>query len=128
MTGPVSRRGGCQRGDGKIGAIISLVLFVAAVIFAVKMIPVKVKDAEFRDFMEEQAKFAGDRKPDSIRRAILDKARELEIPLKKDDLRVQKPGDRIKIECTYTMPVVFPTGYTYNWTFRHFIDRPVFII
>jgi hypothetical protein len=127
MTARGNRRIGLQRGEGKVGTIVSLLLLIISIMVAVKMIPVKIADTEFQDFMDDQAKFAGHRKADTIRKAILEHAKAKEIPLEKKNLLVKRPGDRVKIECSYTVPVEFPFGYTYNWTFEHRIDRAVFI-
>lgn len=128
MASPISRQNRFQRGEGKIGVIITLLLLVISVVVAIKAIPVKIVDTEFKDFMDEQAKFAGDRKADSIHKAILHRAKELQIPLDKKNLRVERPRDRVRIECTYTVTLEFPLGFTYDWTFNHHIDRTVFVI
>ena len=43
------------------------------------------------------------------------------------DTVAAKTNGRIKIEANYVIPLEFP-GYTYSWEFKHFVDRPVFII
>ena len=116
-----------QAGQGKIGCIIWLLAVGIAGMIAFKMIPVKVKSSELHDYMTEQARFSGNYPSDQIAKAILVRARELELPLTEEGLKVEKARERIKMEATYTVPVVFP-GYTYYWKFHHMVDRPIFIV
>jgi len=114
-----------QAGQGKLGCFLWLLLLAAAVTVAYRMVPVKIKTAEFYDFIVEQAKFSARRPPEVVRRAILRRAKELDIPLEPKNLRVEKPGDRIIIDCRYVIPVELPF-YTYLWEFHHQLDRPTF--
>ncbi len=117
-----------QAGEGIVGCVVWAALLGIVLLVAVKMLPVKVASAELEDFMVEQAKFVGRRaNADRIKKAILDKADQLGLPVTSKDLTVRLSGGRIRMNCTYTVPVdlVF---YTYNWTFEHKVDRPVFIV
>ena len=116
-----------QAGQGKIGCLIWLLAFGICAMVAWKMIPIKVQSAEFADYMEEQAKWTGNRSSEDIKKAILIKAGQLRLPVEEDNVKVMRDRDRIRMEATYVVPVVFP-GYTYQWRFHHLIDRPIFII
>lgn len=121
------RRKAGERGEGKLGCIFwGLVLLVGAVI-AWEMVPVKIKTAELYDFMVDQAaESTYDRSEETIKKRILAKARDLDIPLDKDNLTVERRGDNIRMRATYTIPVEFP-GYTYDWKFEHEVDRKLYI-
>ena len=116
-----------QRGEGRGGCIFSLILFLAAIFVAYKMIPIKVKAAELRGTIIDQAKSAGLPRHDDayIRRAVLMKANELELPLDEKGLKIHRTGSNIHITANYTVPVEFP-GYTYQWKFEHDYENPVF--
>jgi hypothetical protein len=117
-----------ERGEGNLGCILWLLVFGLAVLIAWKAIPVKVASAELYDFMDEQAKFAGvNTTGEDVKKAILQRARELNLPLDKDHVHVERIGDRIRMSAEYTVPVKFP-GYTYHWRFVHQLDRPIFIV
>ena len=76
----------------------------------------------------EQAQRAGvSTTAEQVEKNILQRAAELKLPLNKDQVQVTRDGDRIRMIAEYTVPVQFP-GYTYNWTFRHELDRPIFIV
>ena len=115
-----------QSGDGKIGCILWIAAFAIAALAAYKMIPVRIQSAELYDFMVEQAKWAANQPTDAIKKAIVQRARELELPVEPEDVRVEKGADRIRMEAQFTVPVEFP-GYTYYWDFHHLVDRSIFI-
>ncbi len=116
-----------RRGEGKIGCILWSALLIAFVGVCWKVVPVKISSAELYDFMEEQAMFAGTSKPEAIKKRIVVRAEELDLPVTKKDIVVQRRGGRVRMKCTYTVPIEFP-GYTYNWKFEHVVDRPVFVV
>jgi len=116
-----------RHGQGKIGCIIWLLVLLAVVGVAAKLIPVKIRSAELYDFMEEQAMFAGRTKPDEIKKRILRRAEELELPLTKENLVVERRAGRVRMRATYTVSIKLP-GYTIKWPFEHILDRPIFIV
>jgi hypothetical protein len=122
------RRRTAQSGEGNLGCIIWSLVLGLAILISWKMIPVKVSSAEMADYLVEVAQFQSAQKaPEDIKKIILLRASELNIPLAKENVTVVRAGDRIRMTVEYTIPVDFP-GYTYNWHFRHEIDRPIFIV
>jgi hypothetical protein len=115
-----------ERGEGNLGCIFWLIVLGLAVLIGVKMVPVKVATSQLYDYMEEQAKFAATASPDALAKSIVSKAKELELPVTKEDVRVERVGDNIRMSAVYTVPVDFP-GYTYMWHFDHKVNRPIFI-
>jgi hypothetical protein len=123
-----ARRRRHESGDSNIGCIVWVLVLAIGVFLAFKLIPVKIRSAEFYDFMDEIAKFSSaTATQEQIEKRLMDKARDLDIPLEKRNLRITLSRDRIKIDVSYTIPVEFP-GYTYNWNFHQVLDRPIFII
>jgi hypothetical protein len=120
------RRRAAEAGSGNVGCILWVVVLGIAVLIAWKAIPVKIRSAELYDHMVEITKFGARTTPEDIEKDILAKARELDLPLDKEHVKVERIGDRLKMEATYTVPLEFP-GYTYNWRFDHQVDRPLFI-
>lgn len=119
------RRTSQQRGEGQLGCIFGLIVLLAASYVAFKMIPVKIRAVELRDEITDTARAAGMYQDAQIRKNILAKAEELDLPLDKSDLIVRRGNNRIYIEATYTVPVEFP-GFTYEWTFNHVAQNPIF--
>lgn len=114
-----------QLGEGQFGCLVGLVILLLAGLVAYKMIPVKVKSAEIRDTMIDEARSAGSRNDKVIKEAILFKAKQLELPLTEDNINITRPAGSIRVEMNYTVPVAFP-GYTYNWKFHHVAENPIF--
>lgn len=118
-----NRRG--QRGEGQFGCLIGLVVLALAALIAYRMIPVKVKAADLRDTVVDEAKSAGQHNEGFIKAVILHKASELELPLTEEGVEINRKSTYIIIDVKYTVPVQFP-GYTYNWNFHHHAENPIF--
>ena len=117
-----------ERGEGNLGCVLWLLALGLATLIAWKAVPVKVQSTQLYDYMDELAKFSAARTPpDQLEKMIMDRARQLDIPLEKKDIRVERNGDNIFMEIEYTIPLDFP-GYTYQWHFHQKLDRPIFIV
>ena len=114
-----------ERGEGQFGCLVGIIVLLIAALIAYKMIPVKVKAADMRDTVVDEAKSAGQHSDPVIMQNILRKADELELPLSEDDVDIQRRAGYIRIEVEYTVPVEFP-GYTYQWSFHHKTENPIF--
>jgi hypothetical protein len=114
-----------QRGEGKLGCVMGLLILAAAVFVAYKMIPIKVKSAEFRDAVFDQSRSGGEVNTEGIRKALAHKAAQLGLPVAEKDIRITRRRGFITVEVEYTVPVHFP-GFTYQWKFRHKAENPVF--
>ena len=60
-----------------------------------------------------------------IRKSILVKSEQLDLPVTKKSIDIKRTSNRIKITVRYRMEIEFP-GYTYVWDKEHFHDRPLF--
>ena len=109
-----------QAGQGKIGCVLWVLAFVIAAMAATKMIPVRVKVGQLTDYASEQAKWAASQPADKIRTRLHNKARELELPVSKEQIKVTRTAAKLKVQMTFMVPIEFP-GYTYEWNFD--IDR-----
>ncbi|MEA2336787.1 MAG: hypothetical protein QOE82_794 [Thermoanaerobaculia bacterium] len=115
-----------QRGESQFGCLIGLILLGLAIFVAWKMIPVKVKTAELRQTVVNEAHSAGTHSDDRIRGAILAKARENNLPVTEQDVTIVRGNGEITVTCEYTVPIAFP-GYTYNWHLKHEERAPIVI-
>ena len=115
------------RGDSRLGCAIWMILLAVFVLVCYKTVPVKIASSTLQDFMDEEAKFAGRRNAEQIKKRVLSRAMELDIPLDPKKLEVKRGQGRVRMVCTYTVPIEFP-GYTYYWDFELMVDRPVFVV
>ena len=117
------------RGGANIGCVIWLVIlgFIGYVLY--KVVPVKMASSEFYDTMQEQASFASIKDQKFIEYEILKKAEELQIPVKKENLKITKSSNAIKVEAHYVITVDFFNGaYKYVWQFDPVVERPLFAV
>lgn len=114
-----------ERGEGQLGCLVGIVLLLLGALVAYKMIPIKVKAAEMRDTVKDESKSAGTHTDQRIMKAILATADRLELPVTEKDVKIRRVGTTMNIDVTYTVPVEFP-GYTYQWTFHHSAENPIF--
>ncbi len=116
-----------QAGEGRTGTFIALLVLGAGIYLGVKFVPVMINAYAFRDYLDEQARFAQlpHHDDEMVKNNILRKARELELPVAGKDILVDRSSNRIDIRAHYTVPIVTPV-YTYNWEFNESIDAPLF--
>ena len=115
-----------ERGEGRFGTMVGLFVLAMTVYLGFKTIPVMVRGYEFRDFLEEQARFAAVRKEDDdVREAVIRKARELELPVQGKNIKILRTSTRFDIAVRYTVPIETPV-YTYDWIFDERQSSPLF--
>ena len=120
------RDGHSERGEGRIGFLLSLALLAMGIFVGVKLIPVRINAYEFRDFIQEECRFAATRNhDDEIYKRIVDKAKELKLPLDKKNLHMERTTNEMIISAKYeqTIDLKF-TKYVYK--FDHEEHAPLF--
>lgn len=114
------------RGDSKLGCILWLLVLAALIFVLWKTVPVKIKSAQLQDFMGEQAKFAQSAKAEDLKKRIVRRANELQLPVDPKKVVVQESYGHIRITCDYSVPIDFGV-YDYTWNFHLEVDEPVFV-
>ena len=105
LHAPAHRR--CERGEGKLKTVITLAIIVLAIYSAVKIVPIYVSEYQLSDKMQEQARFAvvNHYTEDQIRDNIFKVVQDLEIPAKRESIKVVATNSIVKISMEYTVPV-----------------------
>ncbi len=118
-----------QRGKGSVGCIIWLAIVAILGYALVKIVPVKVASSKFEDFLSEEASFGSIKSITQIEKEILAKARDLNIPVTKDNLSVVRTREAVTVEAHYQLVIDFFGGaYKYVWKFDPVIRRPTFAV
>jgi hypothetical protein len=117
------RRG--ERGEGKLGCLFGLILLAIAALVAWKMIPVKVRAAELRQVVVDEAKAAGTHNNEQIMGAIITKVRDTRLPVTEDNVKIVRNAGQITVDVEYDVPIEFP-GFTYKWHQHHHAENPIF--
>jgi hypothetical protein len=96
-----------ERGAGKLKAILYTVIIVLIVYSAFKIVPVYIQDYQLSDKMQETARFAVVNRynEEQIRDTIFKEIQSLEIPAKREDIKVSSSQSVVKISVDYTVPV-----------------------
>ena len=96
-----------EKGEGKLKAVIYTVIFVAAIYAAFKTVPAYVSEYQLADKMQEQARFAVVNRynEDQIRDNVFRVVQDLDIPAKREDIKVVATLAVVKISLDYTVPV-----------------------
>lgn len=106
-----------ERGEGKLGLIVLLIILAAIVFVLVKMIPPRVSAYELNDFIEQYGRQDSWRKtPEQMRKDILEEATQLSLPLKAKDIKINRKGASIEIRTTFDVPIDLKV---YTWV-MHF--------
>ncbi|MGB8477003.1 MAG: hypothetical protein WCE61_23235 [Candidatus Acidiferrum sp.] len=102
-----TRRRNAQRGGSRLKAMLFTVVLILGIYVAFKTVPAFVAEYELADKMQEQARFAVVNRytEDQIRDNIYHDVQELEIPAKRDDIKVSATQQIVKISVDYTVPV-----------------------
>ena len=115
-----------ERGEGRFGTMVGLCVLLLAIYLGFKVIPVMVNAYSFRDYIEQEARFAGLKKADDeVSKRVLRKAQELELPISPKDIRVNRSNTHFDIAVKYTVPIKTPV-YTYHWVFDEKSRSPLF--
>jgi len=119
------RRNRRESGEGQFGCLVGVIVLLIGVFIAYKMIPIKVKAAEIRQLTEDESKSAGQHRDNQIVETIVRHARDNDLPITEENIKIDRRPERIIIDVDYDVPVDFP-GYVYKWHFHHHTDNPIF--
>ncbi len=103
--GRLRKRG--QRGEGKFKAIAYTAVVVFGIFCAVKLLPPYIAEYQLADKMQDQARFAIVNRytEDQIRDSIFKEAQDLDVPIKREDIKVLANSSVVRISLDYTIPV-----------------------
>lgn len=96
-----------ERGEGKLKGILIVVIVVLAIYSAWKIVPAYVNDYQLSDKMQEQARFAVVNRftEDQIRDNIFKVVQDLDIPVKREAIKIVSSNAIVKISMDYIVPV-----------------------
>jgi hypothetical protein len=118
------RRG--ERGEGRLGTLVGLSVLALTIYLGCKVVPVMINAYAFRDYIEQEARFAALRNKDAeLVKRVFQKARELELPVDSKNIKVNRTTNRFDIVVKYTIPIETPV-YVYNWAFDERFSAPLF--
>lgn len=121
-----------QLGEGKMGCIFGLAILVIAAFVALKVIPKRVAVASLQDFIEETAQRASllsDQPnypiPAQLTDKFYQKAKEEDLPVHKEDIKVNMSNGRVFVEIKYVVDIDLAVT-KYQWHVEHKVERMTF--
>ena len=107
-----------QRGEGRVGFIIALVLVLGGIFVGLKVIPVRINAYQLEDTLREEARFASANrtKDTEIKQRILEEARALNIPLLPENVTIKRSKKEVVVAAKFVQPIDLKvTVYTYRY-------------
>jgi Domain of unknown function (DUF4845) len=96
-----------QRGEGRFKAIAITAILVFGVFAAFKLLPPYINEYQLSDKMQEQARFGVVNRytEEQIRDTIFKEAQDLDVPIKKEDIKVLASPSVVRISLDYRVPI-----------------------
>ena len=96
-----------QRGAGKLKTVAFAAISILALYTAFKLVPPYVSEYQLQDKMQEQARFGIVNRytDEQVRENIFKVVQDLDIPVKREDIKVTVTQAIVKISLEYTVPV-----------------------
>ena len=122
-----------ERGEGKLGAIIGWIVFLAVAYAAWHVAPAYIANYGFKDKMQEVAR-RNPGTPNGTDEAIIDmlmkdaRERDLDPFVNRGSIKIQTTpgiGGRRRIYCTYQRELEILPGYKKMITFENDVDQPL---
>lgn len=114
-----------QLGGGGIKLLISVIILAIVAQALYVFIPIYVAVYDFTSEVDNQAQFGAPKKDSDIEKLLLDKAMELELPVDKDHIKVNRSKSELKVSAEFMVPVE-TLLYTYNWEVKTEKAYPLF--
>ena len=96
-----------QRGEGRFKAIAYTAFVVFGIFAAVKLLPPYIAEYQLADKMQEQARFAVVNRysEEQIRETVFKEAQDLDVPIRKEEIKVLASASVVRISMDYTVPI-----------------------
>jgi len=114
-----------QRGEGRLGMFVFLALLAGGIFIGTRAIPVRIAVLQLHDYIDEQSRMAAaSSRPDKARviKNILERAKELEIPLDPKKLEYKRSSGSVIIKVKHRITIdlaVYEWTWSYDEEFEH---------
>lgn len=98
-------------GNSKIIGIFFILAVVSAIYLSYTLLPHYLSYYSFNDIVHERAKFAQVMKGEDVSNDLYNKAKELNLPLEKEDIIVKWEEGRLHIAAEWEVEIEFIGGY-----------------
>ncbi len=100
-----------SNGNSKIIGIFFILVVVSAIYLSYTLLPHYFSYYSFNDLAQERAKFAQVMKGEDVLNDLYNRAKELDLPLEKEDIIVRREDGGLHITAEWKVEVEFIGGY-----------------
>jgi hypothetical protein len=120
-------RSGNERGEGRLGTLVGLVLFVGVILAIWNLAPVFWSDYNFKDKLNEIARVGRHRSDEDVMRMIMREVSEnkLEAFINSRTCKISTLETRRTILCEYDRTVQILPGFNHTFHFKDEADQPL---
>ena len=120
-------RFGNEKGEGRIGTLVGLVLFVAVILAIWNIGPVFWADYNFKDKLNEIARVGRHRSDEDVMRMVMHEVSEnkLESYINSRTCKINTLETRRTIRCEYNRTVQILPGFNHTFNFKDEADQPL---
>lgn len=115
-----------MRGEGRIGMIIGFLVLLLIGHVLLKVVPVRIQRAEFRQHVEEQMLHVAVKKmtDDAFVEDLMKYASEHEIPLEENGIRFENTKEEVRVDIQYTVVLSMVWGeWAQNMTIEEVLPK-----
>ena len=96
-----------ERGEGKLKTVFFIAIALLGIFLAFRLVPPYVAEYQLQDKMQEMARFGivNHYSEEQIRDNIFKVVQDLDIPAKREDIKVAVTQSLVKVSLEYTVPV-----------------------
>jgi hypothetical protein len=96
-----------QRGEGKLKSIVFALVAILGIYVAYKLVPPYVNEYQLQDKMQELARFGivNRYSDEQVRENVYKAVQDLNLPIKREDIKVTVTQATCRISLDYTVPV-----------------------
>jgi hypothetical protein len=116
-----------ERGEGRLGTLVGLVLFVGVILAIWNLAPVFWSDYNFKDKLNEIARVGRHRSDEDVMRMIMREVSEnkLEAFINSRTCKISTLETRRTILCEYDRTVQILPGFNHTFHFKDEADQPL---
>jgi hypothetical protein len=100
-----------------IGKVIKLAIFLVVAHALYQFVPTYLRYQQFKDDVRQTALFSRELDEPAVVDKVMEQARERQLPLEREAVRVRKVNTETLIDASYVERVKFVPGYIYPWEF-----------
>jgi len=114
------------RGEIRMTSILSLAVLAFAVYEGIQFVPVLFAQYSFKDAVVEEAKFSANKTADTVRNNLMDIAADLELPIERQMISVERRPRFTRIRVQYELSVEWIPGKEYWWEVEEVSESVLF--